>query len=109
MRFDLSTPCNECPFRTDITFYLPPARVDDILGAIFEGERTFTCHKTRDQHCAGALVLYNAMEGWQAHKAFRMAALFGLWDPQTLDMDAPVFHSRLAMRAHMEELFRDKL
>jgi hypothetical protein len=70
MNFDLRAPCANCPFRTDITFYLDTARVVDICDAITRKQHTFSCHKTTkhddegcsithkgEQHCAGALVM----------------------------------------------------
>src|SRR6188768_4485028 len=46
MRFDLTTPCKDCPFRADITFYLGPNRVRSILHSLFAEDATFACHKT---------------------------------------------------------------
>ena len=103
MQFSMTSPCVDCPWRKDIDFYLHPARVAEILTAIFQRNETFTCHHTisgkqtrkgyspgiNDQHCAGALILIER-EGI-GHSMAQIAERFGLYDPGKLQMDAPVF------------------
>lgn len=106
MKFDMTTPCDNCPFRTEPPFYGGLQRAQEIADALERGQ-TFQCHKTveyvdsddndgetsvptpGDQHCAGALILLerNGMPGQLA----RIAERFGMYDPSKLDMDAPVY------------------
>lgn len=110
MRFELTRPCSECPFRRDITFHLAPGRAQDIVGAVFDDEKVFTCHKTLhlpeldQQHCAGVLIMYHSIEDWRSHKAFRMAAMLDIWNPEQMDWTAPVFPTREAMYERMQQL-----
>lgn len=52
MRFDLTRPCGNCPFRSDEPFYLRPERVREILGGgkgkAWWPSPSFVCHKTID-------------------------------------------------------------
>lgn len=43
----MSTPCEHCPFRTDIKGYLRRDRVVEIAESLFRGA-SFPCHKTTD-------------------------------------------------------------
>lgn len=108
MRFDLRTPCRDCPFRTDIEFALAPGRVREIWDAITTQDATFVCHKTTrfdddgeyrasatEQHCAGALILLLRKE--RPNQLMRIAARIGRFDPDALDLDAPVFDDVDAM------------
>lgn len=99
MRFELTRPCGTCPFRTDFAFVLRRARVEDILRALTEGNRTFTCHNTRDcpQHCAGALILLERAR--RPNGMLRVAVRLRLYDPSKLDMAAPVYGSPEEMLA----------
>ena len=103
MRFDLRSPCSSCPFRYDIEFTLAPGRVHEIWEGITDDDGTFACHKTvefyddgehnpsfaKEQHCAGALIVLMQME--QPNQMMRIAMRIGAFDPDKLDMDAPVF------------------
>lgn len=103
MRFDLTTPCKDCPFRTDITFYLTRGRVYEIWSGITDLDGTFSCHKTveydddgnhvrsnpKEQHCAGAMIALMKLE--QPNQMMRIAGRIGSLDLDNLDMDAPVF------------------
>lgn len=69
MKYELTKPCNNCPFRSDKLFPLKPGRVKEILDSLMRrGE--FPCHKTTqhdddgnyvktetEQHCVGVLIL----------------------------------------------------
>jgi ribosomal protein S27AE len=53
MRFDLTRPCKDCPFRPDTHFDLRPERVREILGDTRKGGKwwpapSFPCHNTVD-------------------------------------------------------------
>lgn len=107
MRLDLRAPCAECPFRSDIRPYLHPDRARGITDAILRDGVTFTCHKhlngesdedkerytpaPDDQHCAGAMILLQKMD--RPNQIMQVASRLGLWSPDRLKMDAPVFAS----------------
>lgn len=102
--YRLTTPCKPCPFRTDVTPYLRAERAAEIVQAIRDGG-DFPCHKTtvlvegedgeeelargpKSQQCAGSLILQQK-EG--AGQVTRIAERLGAFDPEALDMVAPVF------------------
>ena len=100
MKFDLTRPCKDCPFRSDIPGYLTKARAREIIEAITRQQATFTCHKTnkfedgetietRDsQHCAGALIFLERLD--RPNQMMRWMERIGVYDRTKLDMDAPV-------------------
>lgn len=110
MKFDLTRPCSNCPFRSDTTpFGLRPERVRGILGG-GKGNRqwwpasSFPCHRTisyRDsgcdyigpdaQQCAGVMIILHREN--RHNDAMQLGQRFGLFDPSKLDMDAPVYRS----------------
>lgn len=112
MKFDLHRPCSDCPFRSDIDFYLSPARVLDILTGVLQEQETFTCHHTisgqrrrqgytpgaNDQHCAGILLLIHH-EGF-AHSMLQIAERLGWYDPAQLDRTAPAFATVESLLEH---------
>lgn len=113
MKFDLTAPCSDCPFRRDIPPYLSAGRVEQILRDVVEGDKTFACHKTTSvgtgkrvllkdqQHCAGALILL-LRAGWPNWR-MRLAAMLGIFDPSKLKRHSPVFFSALDMlRRHLQ-------
>jgi hypothetical protein len=118
MRFDLTRPCPDCPFREDITFALAPARTEEILMALLVCDQTFTCHATieydgtdedgnvlatgQEQHCAGAMILAERLE--RPNQLMRIAERLGRYDRSKLQMNAPVFATAQAMRERMEAL-----
>ena len=103
MKFDLKSPCDNCPFRNDINFYLHPERRQEIADSLLN-DHTFPCHKTtpetssnkdikKIQHCAGALiVMLKSGEIWD-NFLFRLAAISKMLKPEEMDMQAPVFGS----------------
>lgn len=110
MKFDLTSPCGNCPFRYDRPGYLSADRVAEITDALFGGS-TFSCHKLNDtdedgevyegpeaQHCAGALIFLEANE--TSNQLMRVAERLGLYDSSKLNMDAPVFTDTDAMQDH---------
>lgn len=113
-KFTLKTPCKDCPFRTDIMFYLPASRVKEICESITLHQQSFLCHKTtkfnedgetiqhKDEiHCAGALIMLEHME--MPNQMMRIAERCGYYDRTKLDMDAPVFESDNDMIAEYED------
>lgn len=99
-QYKLTTPCDNCPFRTDVKPYLTSDRVDEIGDSL--ARSTFPCHKTTEfddegeahetdktQHCAGALIMLEKMG--QPSQMMRIAERIGIYDRRKLNMDAPVF------------------
>jgi hypothetical protein len=108
MHHSLVRPCKTCPFRADITPYLPIARVRGIVRSITDLDQTFSCHNTNtfdddggvaetreSQHCAGALIFRLRNEDYHGgmNQLTRIAYRLGLFDPDGLDMEAPVYTS----------------
>ena len=98
MKFDLTAPCKNCPFRTDMPSqegWLGYERAEGITEAILDMDGTFTCHKTthlRDreqQHCAGALIMCEAND--KPNQLMRIAERLGFYDHTKLKKDSPVF------------------
>lgn len=104
MKFDLTTPCNDCPFRIDGKgVQLGPGRWQEIRECIEEEDGYFPCHKTIDygdhddtgsprlqpgmQHCAGAMIHLEQLE--KPNQFMRVAERLGLYDPDQLD-DVPM-------------------
>lgn len=101
--FSMTTPCNNCPFRTDVIPYLRAERVRKLSVSL--KQETFDCHKTTngefsdddghyrksgdEAHCAGALILMEKID--EPSQMMRIAERLGMYDPGELDMDAPVF------------------
>ena len=111
MNFDLKRPCDNCPFRNDRhPFGLRADRVREILGG-GQGRAhwpavSFTCHKTvaygagdeggdvippTAQQCAGVMIIL-AREN-RFNDAMQIAHRLGMFDPDQLDMQAPVYLS----------------
>lgn len=108
MKFDMKTPCLQCPFRSDVHLYISADRAEEILDAITNGGQTFACHKTTEfaddgehvpsageQHCAGALILLEKIE--RPNQMMRIMERLGEYDRTRLDMDAPVYEDPDAM------------
>lgn len=103
MRYNLRAPCASCPFRDDQPGYLRYERREEIADGLARGA-SFACHKTldyssgepqetpRSQHCAGALIVMER-EGRPPGQLARIFMRLGSYDPDALDMDAPVFDS----------------
>lgn len=99
MRFDLRTPCNNCPFLRKGGVRLYKARVLQIAGAMLDSQgATFACHKTTGitgrartglQHCAGALIF--AEENGNATQMMRIAERLRIYDPNLLQGRRRVF------------------
>jgi len=94
--FDLVRPCADCPFRSDgAGVMLRPSRIVEIVQAI--ERQTFACHKTTSRrkenwrHCAGAAIFVEKLG--KRGDMLQIAARLGLYDPDRLDMSAPVWNS----------------
>jgi len=109
MNFNLKKPCANCPFRTDIKFYLDDNRVDEICHSLIQEQQTFACHKTthfdddgeanivkKTEHCAGAMIMLEKMQ--RPNQLMRIAERLGGYDHTKLDMDSPVFETDDDMR-----------
>lgn len=105
--YRLTTPCTNCPFRSDLAKYLRPERAQEIAQALYDGG-DFPCHKTtvdvedaegqgdrvrgpESAACAGALITMEK-EGY-SNQMVRIAESMGLYDPTKIDMAAPVYDS----------------
>lgn len=108
MTYNLTSPCDNCPFRNDIDPYIHSDRVEEIVGNVF------ACHKTvlhdddgehveteKEKHCAGALILLEKME--QPHQMMRIMERIGQYDRRKLNMDALVYDDLEAMLSAHEE------
>lgn len=112
--YKMTSPCDNCPFRTDVVPYIRPERVREIEAGLVRAE--FPCHKTVDYsqcehddegshhiptagevHCAGALILLEKLE--RPSQMMRIAERIGMYDARKLDMNAPVYDS-------FDEMFR---
>lgn len=109
MKFELKAPCGGCPFRKDkeAVRFLRRERCEGIRESLVEGGGHFACHRTveygdedgegrytdRTQHCAGVLILMDHEGQLGQNQLFRIAGRFGMFDPDELDMEAPVFES----------------
>jgi hypothetical protein len=69
MRFNLRTPCRDCPFLRQSSFVLREGRMAEIADSLSDDHHTFPCHKTthgqakKESACAGALAY-----AWREHK-----------------------------------------
>lgn len=103
MRFDVLTPCAECPFRRSgrLAVRLSRSRILEITKDLLDPNgSTFSCHKelhghttdeceyqpsTRDIHCAGALIFCERQRKGTAEQAEnrmrQVARRLGLYDP----------------------------
>lgn len=119
----LKTPCKDCPFRCDKPGYILEDRAREIGEAVVAGEN-FHCHKTLNyegecdgvdivanspqrQMCGGAMILAEKVNkgreggpGVLVNQFARIANRMGLFNPDDLDVDAPVFNSVQEMVEH---------
>jgi hypothetical protein len=99
MTYDLTTPCNLCPFRNDDKrLKVSTSRLREFA----KGE--FCCHKTTEaveeegyvpqadsKHCAGLLIFLEKQNN--PHQMMRICERIGMYDRTKLNMNAPVFGS----------------
>lgn len=102
MNFDMTQPCPQCPFRSDVRPYLRRDRATEIADVLTRRQGTFSCHKTvaydddgepvskrQEQHCAGALIVLEKIG--RPNQLMRIMERLGGYDARKLQMDAPVF------------------
>lgn len=105
MKYTKTSPCDNCPFRSDKPFLLGRGRVREIQAALQRGD--FPCHKTtvdceddegcnrvsteKSLHCAGALILLEKIE--EPSQMMRICERLGLYDRTKLNIGAPVYDS----------------
>lgn len=117
MKHTMKTPCEHCPFRTDIEGYLRGDRVREIAESLFRGA-SFPCHETteawedddgdddmheteKSQQCAGAEI-FLAKQGMSTQMG-RIAQRLGI-KVAKLNMKAPVCGSVAEMlKVHGED------
>ena len=109
MKFNLTRPCDNCPFRSDRheqRGWLGRERAAEITHAVLREDKTFTCHKTLERSkaeqsmCAGALTLLRGTsrdESPFGNAMVQVAERLGLYDPTTLRDDVPVFRTAQEM------------
>lgn len=109
MNYTKTSPCDNCPFRSDKPFALSRRRVEEIRDGLARGD--FPCHKTtvetdnedeggrvatdKSLHCAGALILLEKLE--EPSQMMRVCERIGLYDRTKLNMKAPVYDDWDAM------------
>jgi hypothetical protein len=103
MRYSMTTPCPQCPFRNDIRGYLRGERVEEIVASVLN-QQSFPCHKTTidvedgegfcereatddSEQCAGAEIF--AMKHGVCSQMRRICGRLGMTVAE-LDEDAPV-------------------
>lgn len=100
MKYDLTKPCDNCPFTKDKNFFFRKKRADEIINA-----NSFSCHKTTTskgkkdndknaQACAGRMILLER-EG-KPDQMMRIAHRLGLYNPKKLDIDDKDVYSNLS-------------
>lgn len=106
MKFDLTRPCSDCPFRKDKKFPLRESRVREIVTGLLYRDASFSCHKTtsakgktnRDaeaQHCAGAMIFLE--QRGQPTQMMRIAERLGMYDHTKLSKKIRVYKTLKGM------------
>lgn len=118
MNFEMTKPCENCPFRTDCPEeWLGEARATEILESLSVRDESFPCHKTTtlvdddndedgsqrinredEQHCAGAMILLEKLD--RPNQMMRIMGRLSGYDPKKLDMEQPVFDNGDEFIAH---------
>lgn len=106
MRYELKTPCSNCPFRADVRPYIHPVRVLAAVQGAFSCHKTTTCKERGNdhpeaQHCAGSLIMHEKSN--RPHQMMRIAERLGFYDRTKMDMDAPVYSDLEEMLCAYEE------
>lgn len=110
----MQTPCKDCPFRADVSFYLGEERAAQIVDDVILGDHAFHCHKTiiygeldeiirtgNEKPCIGAMLAI-AKERSDATANFwvRLGSMVGEIDIKNLDQNIEI-HSPLSfIEAH---------
>jgi hypothetical protein len=117
LSFKLRRPCPHCPFRTDVPPFLRGDRAQDIARDLLGGAE-FHCHQTLgeaddddedgalvsnadSQFCAGALIMLE--HSGTPNQAMRLGERLNAYDPERLDMAAPVHRSTVEFVRHHAE------
>lgn len=94
MKYTMTKPCPECPFRNTAPIRLRVGRIEELAIC----DRAFQCHKTVDydgeeeapvgnednaQHCAGALIF--AEKNGLSHQMMRIVERLGMYDHTKLE------------------------
>lgn len=113
--FALRRPCADCPFRCDVEFYLHPDRAVEIADSL-RSDQTFNCHRTleytddgpqyvdRTNFCAGALKTVLNGGDLRYNAPMQIAERLGVFDPDKLQADMPVFEDLDAWVDHIRSL-----
>lgn len=95
MKYNLHTPCDQCPFLKKMKHGFSLRRLFELVG-----EGSFHCHKTgtenedgfqpteNSSHCAGALIFLEKRN--TPNQIMRIAERIGLYDRRKLNMKAPI-------------------
>lgn len=110
MKFNLTSPCGNCPFRSDHPISLRPGRIEGIAESILEKDQAFPCHKTTDSGrrknysaCPGSLVFqFKVLRGWNL--STRLAIMLKWFVPEKLNMKAPICGSVAELTAIQNKL-----
>lgn len=112
MKFVITKPCQNCPFRRDcLPGWLGRERAREIARSLYENDETFPCHKTTGgdskkplhltTHCAGALILHEKLG--QPNWRIRFAQMLGLYKPANLEGQELVFDNEEEFINHHAE------
>jgi len=120
-RFDLKSPCAECPFRSDLPWDYHPEAFMKNLDNIIQHGSPHSCHLTDPnadnhrvdpetaglpQHCAGALIMLKK-EGRTTVPVLQELAKGNLAPWDDLDMSAPVYDLKGLLAAFMAEMTKE--
>lgn len=120
MKYDMTKPCDACPFKRGSKLQLDSKRVDEIGGQFTTGGQAgFVCHKTAEidedsgnfvpkrhdaegpesRHCAGALIF--AEKNGTPSQMMRIAERLGMYDRSALELHHDEVYDDIDdMRAH---------
>lgn len=99
MQYNLTKPCDECPFLAGSGFKF--GRLLEFASGEFpchkackvnEETGTFVPRSDKTPHCAGALIMLEKLN--QPHQMMRICERIGLYDRSKLDMSAKVITSQ---------------
>lgn len=99
MNFDMTKPCDNCPFRRDcLEGWLGEERAAEIADSL-ERDQPFPCHKTttfdyegdryfsdKEQHCVGAAMVLEKAD--KPNQLMRIAERLGVYDRRKLDQES---------------------
>jgi hypothetical protein len=107
-------PCKDCPFRSEVSFYLGEDRASQIVNDVILGDSAFHCHKTiiygdddeivrsgNEKPCIGALLAIAKERGdSRANLWARLGSLIGQIDIENLDHSVAVHSPQEFIDAH---------